>query len=226
MQNRSQVAEIEQLTKSFGRAVALDSVSFTIRPGELIVLLGHNGAGKTTLLDLMAGLLEPSSGRVRISDEQPGSLRARRATAYVLDTPILYDDLSLLEHLEYISRLHGVENWQEVGEPLLAQLRLTERAHDLPSRFSHGLKQRVSILLALARPFSLVLMDEPFSNLDAESKEAAYDLIERTAQSGASAVIATHYLDFVPRASRCLALRDGTLIYDGVASMSTVRSLV
>jgi len=214
------------LTKDYGDLLALDALDLGVAAGEAVVLVGPNGSGKTTFLRLAAGLLEPSDGTVTVADQPSGSLPARAATSFLPDSPVLYDDLDVREHAEYVGRLHGVDDWASRTDALLARLGLADRADDLPSRFSRGLRQKTSILLGLVRPFQLLLVDEPFVGLDAPGQAALLDLLDEAAAGGAAVVVATHQLDFVHRASRCVALRDGRLIYDGPAAADEVLRLV
>jgi ABC-2 type transport system ATP-binding protein len=218
--------EAEGLTKVYGDLVALEPLDLVIPDGQRVVLVGHNGSGKTTLLRMAAGLLEPSSGEVRIVGAPAGSLDSRAAVSYLPDSPVLYDDLSVLEHIEYVCRLHDAEDWQERAVGLLAELGLSERADDLPSRFSRGMRQKTAILLGLIRPFSVLLVDEPFVGLDPPGRSAFIDLLDDASAAGATVVVATHQLDYVSRADRCIALRDGAVIYDGPPGEVDVAALV
>ena len=174
-----------------------------------MALVGPNGAGKSTLLACVAGLLEPSEGEVRVAGAIAGSLPARAATSYLGDEPVLYDDLSLEEHLEYVARLHGLEDWERPAADLVTRLGLDERVDDLPAHFSKGMRQKTSIALGLLRPFELLLADEPFDGLDPPSREVLTDLLTEAAASGAAVIVSTHRLDIAERASRCIALFDG-----------------
>jgi ABC-2 type transport system ATP-binding protein len=203
------------LAKTYGDLTALEPLDLMIPEGERVVIVGHNGSGKTTLLRMAAGLLDPSAGEVRVVGAAAGTLEARAAVSYLSDNPVLYDDLSVLEHLEYVCRLHGAEDWEERGVGLLAEMGLSERADDLPSRFSRGLRQKTAIVLGLIRPFSVLLVDEPFVGLDPPGRAAFIDLLADASESGATVIVATHQLDYVQRADRVIALRDGAVIYDG-----------
>jgi ABC-type multidrug transport system ATPase subunit len=217
--------EARGLSKTYGDLVALEPLDLVIPDGQRVVLVGHNGSGKTTFLRMAAGLLEPSSGEVTIIGAPAGSLDARAAVSYLPDNPVLYDDLSLLEHVEYVCRLHDAEDWQERAVGLLAELGLDERADDLPSRFSRGMRQKTAILLGLIRPFSVLLVDEPFVGLDPPGRSAFVDLLDDASRAGATVVVATHQLDFVSRADRCVALRDGAVVYDGPPGQVDVATL-
>jgi ABC-type multidrug transport system ATPase subunit len=194
--------------------------------GQHVALVGHNGSGKTTLLRMAAGLLDPSRGEVRIMGRSAGTIEARRALSWLSDSPTFYDDLSLWEHLEYVSRLHGVDEWQTRAEELLERLQLTARRDDIPTTFSRGLRQKSAIALGMARPFTVLLVDEPFVGLDANGKTTLLELLDEAAAGGATLVVATHELTFVNKVGRLLALRDGALVYDGSPADADVHALV
>jgi ABC-2 type transport system ATP-binding protein len=205
----------EAVTKTYGDLVALEPLDLVVPDGQRVILVGHNGSGKTTLLRMAAGLLEPSGGAITIFGEPAGSLDARAAISYLPDNPVLYDDLSVMEHIEFVCQLHEAEDWQERAVGLLAELGLAERADDLPSRFSRGLRQKTAILLGLIRPFSVLLVDEPFIGLDPPGRAAFIDLLDDAGSAGATVVVATHQLDYAKKTDRCVGLRDGAVIYDG-----------
>jgi ABC-2 type transport system ATP-binding protein len=203
------------LERHYGDLTALAGIDLTVRAGEMVALVGPNGAGKSTFLGLAAGLLTPSDGSVEVAGSPAGSLEARAATSFLPDSPSLYDDLSLDEHLEYVARLHGAEDWQERAADLLERLGLADRAGDLPVKFSRGMRQKSSIALAFVRDFSLLLADEPFDGLDPASREAFGALIDDVVAGGAAVVVSTHRADVLERAHRCIALYDGSVSYDG-----------
>lgn len=215
-----------ELAKDYGDGPALYPLSVRVAPGERVALIGHNGSGKTTLLRMAAGLLEPASGSVAIFGHPTGSIEARRHLSFISDTPTFYDDLSVWEHLEYTARLHGMTTWEQRAADLLGSLGIYERADDLPTRFSRGLKQKAAIAIAVLRPFDILLVDEPFVGLDAEGKEALLELFEDAHRAGAALVVATHELGFVTTAQRTIALRDGQLVFDGDSSTAQARQLV
>jgi len=220
------VLAIDELAKDYGDDLGLKPTSFDVAAGELVLLVGPNGAGKSTLLGLCAGVLEPTGGTVTVDGSPAGTSDARAATSVIPDNPVLYDDLSVLEHAEYVSRMHGVEDWEARSRFLLDTLRLDGRADDLPSRFSRGLRQKTSVLLGLVRPFDLLLVDEPFVGLDAPGQAALVELLAGAVADGAAVVVSSHQLDLADRASRCIGLRDGQVVHDGAAGADTVRRLV
>jgi ABC-type multidrug transport system ATPase subunit len=203
------------LSREYGDFLALDSFQIDLLPGQLVALVGPNGAGKTTFLTLAAGLLEPTAGTLEIEGAAAGSIAARGAVSYLPDTPVFYDDLSLGEHLEYVAALHGVSDDGARSHQLLERLGLGDWGDSLPSEFSHGMRQKASIALALVRPFSLLLADEPFDGLDPPSRDVLFLLLREAREAGAAVVVSTHRHDVVGSADRCLALRGGELAYDG-----------
>jgi ABC-type multidrug transport system ATPase subunit len=215
-----------RVAKAYGDLVALEPLDLDVPAGQQLALIGHNGSGKTTLLRMAAGLLEPSGGSIDIFGAPAGSLDARAALSYLPDSPVLYDDLSVLEHVEYTCRLHGHEDWEDHAAALVTRLGLAPRVEDLPSRFSRGLRQKTAIALALIRPFEVLLVDEPFVGLDPPGREAFSELIAEAVAAGATVVIATHQLDYVARVDRCVALSDGAVVYDGPPGDVDVTDLV
>ncbi len=158
--------------------------------------------------------------------EPAGSLPARAATSWLSDSRVLYDDLSVREHLEYVARLLGVEGWEERAEDLVDRLGLGARADQLPSRFSRGLRQKAALAVGLVRPFRLLLVDEPFVGLDGPGRAGLIELLEEAAGGGAAVVVSTHQLQLADHATRCLALRDGEQVYDGAPSRDVIAKLV
>jgi ABC-type multidrug transport system ATPase subunit len=158
--------------------------------------------------------------------EPAGAPDARAAVSYLPDEPVLYDDLSVREHMAYVAALHGVDADLDDIDELLDRLGLIDRGDDLPARFSRGLRQKTSIAVGLLRPFQLLLVDEPFVGLDAPGKAAMLELLDEAHEAGAAVVVATHDPAYVERVDRCLALRDGELVHDGPATPADVLALV
>ncbi|MGH9089009.1 MAG: ABC transporter ATP-binding protein [Acidimicrobiales bacterium] len=211
----SLLLEVTSVTKTFADVEVVRQVNFCVRPGERVALVGLNGAGKSTLLRILAGLSEPTKGTIRIDGEEPGTISARALTSFIPDNPILYDDLSLAEHVEYVARLHETDNWREMSDFLVRSFALEDRLEDLPATFSRGLRQKTALVLGFVRPSSLLLIDEPFVGLDRPGRNSLLDLIDGAAEDGTAVIVATHQDDFLGRADRCLGIFDGRLTYDG-----------
>lgn len=214
------------LAKTYDELVALAPLELTVGIGESIALIGHNGSGKSTFLRMAAGLLDPTGGDLEIHGFGLGDVEARATTSFLPDDPVLYDDLSLREHAEYISRLHGGDGFDDYAESLCERLGLADRIDDLPARFSRGLRQKTSVVLALVRPFSLLLVDEPFVGLDQPGKLVLLELLDEVHADGAASLVATHDPAYVDRVDRSIALRDGAVVFDGQASVDQVLGLV
>ena len=209
------MVEAVDLTKDYSGTVALHPLDLRIMTGETVALLGHNGSGKTTFIKMAVGVLDPSGGSVTVAGHAAGSMGARAALSYLADTPSFYDDLSVWEHLEYVARLHGMAEWEQRAADLLGELGIYDRADDLPSTFSRGLRQKAAIALAFIRPFQLMLIDEPFVGLDVTGRDALLELFDEAASGGATLVVATHELKFAQRSQRLVVLADGAVVHDG-----------
>jgi len=202
------------LVKDYAGARALGPLDVTVGAGELVALVGHNGAGKSTLLRLAAGLLDRTSGELTVCGERPGTLAARRRVSFVPDTPVLYEDLGAGELVEFVARMHDPSGWRERAAGALERLELGGRVDQLPGQLSRGLRQRLALAVGLARPFSLLLLDEPFGPLDAASSDVVATLLAEHAAAGAAVVVSSHQPDLLRAATRTLTLRDGELVHD------------
>lgn len=142
--------------------------------------------------------------------------------SYLSDQPVFYDDLSVWEHLEYIARLHGTDGWEQQAVDLVEMVGLTPRVDDLPMTFSRGLKQKAAIAMAFARPFDVLLVDEPFVGLDRTGRDALLELFRLAHADGATLVVATHDLSTVRMSDRLIALSAGELAFDGAPDAADV----
>jgi len=214
------------LTKDYGGALALAPLDLVVPAGQRVSLIGHNGSGKTTLIRLLTGMLEPSAGSASVAGHPAGSIEARAALALLADQPVFYDDLSVREHLEYIARLHGRVEWEQRADELLEAIGLTDRADELPSTFSRGLRQKAAACLAFVRPFQVMVVDEPFVGLDRAGRDALLGLFRVAHSGGSTLVIATHELATVAESERIVALRDGAVVFDGGPGEADLDELV
>ncbi|MGB3410976.1 MAG: ABC transporter ATP-binding protein [Microthrixaceae bacterium] len=211
------VVSLDGVAKEYGDVGALAPVDLQVEAGESVVLVGHNGSGKSTLLSIVAGMLEPSDGEVRVHGQEPDSMYVRQRRSWLPDNPVLYDDLSVREHLEYTIRMHGGDGDEPIIDDLIERLGLGGREDDLPSQFSRGLRQKAAAAVALVRPFTLLLVDEPFVGLDAAGRKSFLGLLDEAREGGATILVATHDPEVIDRFERGLVLDDGHLIHDGPA---------
>ncbi|HSS05250.1 MAG TPA: heme ABC exporter ATP-binding protein CcmA [Solirubrobacterales bacterium] len=182
------------LRRDFGERPALDGVDLTLDTGETLVVLGPNGAGKTTLLRILATLLRPSSGEVRVLGAHlPGEAwKARGRIGFLGHEALLYRDLSGRENLRFQAKLHGMRGEAaeaRIGE-LLAAVGMERRAEQHIAELSAGMRQRLAVCRCVLHEPELLLLDEPDSNLDAEGRELARELIGPG--EGRTRVLATH----------------------------------
>jgi heme exporter protein A len=182
------------LRRDFGESTALDGVGFELAAGESLVVLGPNGAGKTTLLRILAALLRPGGGEVRVLGAQlPGEAwKARGRIGFLGHDALLYRDLSGRENLRFHARLHGMrgEAAEARIDALLAAVGMQRRAEQRVAELSAGMRQRLAVCRCVLHEPELLLLDEPDSNLDAEGRELARELIGPG--EGRTRVLVTH----------------------------------
>jgi ABC-2 type transport system ATP-binding protein len=223
------VLNAEHLTRRFGDRVAVDDVSFDLAPGEVFALLGPNGAGKTTILRMLAGLIGPTSGSVRIDGEAltgESASRFRARIGFLTETPGLWDNLSVHQNLYTYARLYGLPAPDAVVAEALELFELTDRALERPARLSKGLRQRIALARCLLHKPRIVLLDEPTSGLDPASAREVRDLIVRLRDEGRSILICTHNLDEVDRLADRVAVLRARLIAVGTPAALRQRLLV
>jgi heme exporter protein A len=208
------VVEIEGLGRRFGRRWAVADVDLTLRAGECLAVFGPNGAGKTTLLRILAGLLEPSAGRARVAGlTLPGGAAARAAVGLISHHSMLYPVLTARENVEFTARLYGVRDPEAAALAALAQMRVRDRAETPVRQLSRGLQQRVSIARAFVHRPRVVLLDEPFTGLDAAGAAVLGDALGELTRSGAALVLVTHSLDEgLALATRTAVMREGRVV--------------
>ena len=194
--------ETAALGRRYGRLVALADLSLAVAAGECVALIGANGSGKSTAVRTIAGLLEPSEGTVRVCGvdphREPDAEQARAALALVPDTPLLYDDLTVRQHLELVTLSHGVVD-DDVDDrigSLLERLSLTARAEFLPRELSRGMRQKTLLACALIRPASVPVLDEPVVGLDPPSQSLLHELLSERRRGGAAVLFTTHQMTF------------------------------
>jgi heme exporter protein A len=208
----SPLLEARGIRRAFGARVVLRGLDLTLARGETLAIVGPNGAGKSTLLRILAGLIKPSAGEVtlegmKLTPSEPGS---RRTVGLLSHRSLLYDDLTVFENLVFAARLMGVADPKLAAKFALAEVDLSARADDSPRTLSRGLLQRAALARALIHKPRLLLLDEPFTGLDAVASERLQRLLRQRRPAGLGTVVVTHQVaevwDF---ADRVVALVDG-----------------
>lgn len=189
------LVEARGLTRSYGPVRALRGVDLTMHGGEVLLVLGPNGAGKSTLLRSLAGLLRPQAGTVRIMGRTLGRDQpdARRPIGLLSHQSLLYDELTLLENLLFTARLYDVPDPRTRAEAALAGQGLLDRKDDRPRNLSRGMQQRAAIARALLHDPAVLLLDEPFTGLDAVAGDRLRVLLRDHCRSDRALVIVTHH---------------------------------
>lgn len=185
--------EARSLSVDYGHRRILRSLTFAIRPGEIVELRGGNGSGKTTLLRCLAGIVRPTLGHVTWFGEPAGCCTAMRKWLGVLaHESSLYSHLTLAENLLFVARVCGVERPRERVAEALREVGLADRSHCTPPKVSRGMRQRVSIARAFLHRPRIVLLDEPFSGLDAAGRDWLVARLARARDDGQTVCLATH----------------------------------
>lgn len=188
--------EVQNLSKSYGKSKAVDSVSFFVPDGQIGILLGPNGAGKSTIIKSIAGLLR-YQGRVGIQGIAAKTTEAKRVFAYVPEIPAMFDALTVREHVEYVRRAYSSDITDEEVEALLQRFELLDKQEKLGNELSKGMMQKVSICCALAVRPKVLLLDEPMVGLDPKAIRELKDTVLEQKAAGTTVLISTHMLDMV-----------------------------
>ncbi len=201
---------LDRVSKLFGAFAALRSISVDLEPGRCYVLIGENGAGKSTLLRILAGLLRPTYGTVTVfGNSEPHVVRAR--IGYMSHAPMLYDELTAKENLQYFAHLYSGQKRLSPAEAL-RQVGLDPELSRPVGQYSQGMRQRTSLARVLLPIPELLLLDEPFSNMDVDSARQMVELLAGFRQGNRTIVITTHQRDMAaPIADWVLRLRAGRL---------------
>jgi len=220
--------ETRNLVKRYGDKVAVDNVSFDVYAGEVFGFLGPNGAGKTTTIKMIVGLLQPTSGTVKVAgyDVQSQSRLAKASSGYVPDTPNLYAKLTGRELLRFVSDLYDLNRHQATRrmDELLRMFELASAADDTIDSYSHGMQQKTSLAAALMHDPRVLVLDEPTVGLDPRSARLIKDILGQLAERGAAVMLSTHILEIAERMCNRIGIIDkGRLI--AVGTMDELRTL-
>lgn len=213
--------EIKNVSKTYnGKKKVLKNVSFKIESGEIFAFIGHNGAGKTTMIKSIMGILDFEEGDILIDNksikEEP--LECKRIMAYVPDNPDLYENMKAIDFINFICDMYEVpENIRRENTTKYAKMfEIEDKLNDDISSFSHGMKQKVALIAALAHNPKVLIMDEPFVGLDPKAVYDMKEIMRDMAKDGKTIFFSTHILDVAEKlCDRVAIIKDGTIVKVG-----------
>ena len=228
MQNDTPFIKTQHLVKKFGEKIAVNDVSFEVLGGEIFGFLGPNGAGKTTTIKMIVGLLQPTSGDIKVGgyDTQTQTLQAKAISGYVPDEPNLYAKLTGKELLQFVGDLYGIEPSQIARrtEELFRLFDLSQAGDETIDSYSHGMQQKTALATALVHDPKVLVLDEPTIGLDPKSARLIKDILRQMAERGAAVFLSTHILEIAERmCDRIGIINQGRLI--AVGSMDELRTM-
>jgi ABC-2 type transport system ATP-binding protein len=210
--------EVTEFHKAYRGAVAVEALSFEVRPGQIMGLLGPNGAGKTTTMRAISGIIPPTRGRLVVAGQDVSAepVAAKRLLAYVPDEPKLFDALTVWEHLQFIASAYRLTNFEADAAALLDQFQLTPKRNALAQELSRGMRQKVAICCAYLHRPTAILFDEPITGLDPHGIRTMKESIRQRAAEGAAVVISSHLLSLIEDlCTHLLILHHGRRIFSG-----------
>ena len=225
---RSPLIEAQDLCKKYGTKCAVSNVNLSVFGGEVFGFLGPNGAGKTTTIKMIVGLLQPTSGTVKVAgyDMQSQPLQAKINSGYVPDTPNLYSKLSARELLRFVGDLYSMEP-RKINhriEELLRMFSLDDVGDNLIDSYSHGMQQKASLAAALMHDPKVLVLDEPTVGLDPKSARLIKDVLRQLADRGSAVFVTTHILEIAEHmCDRIGIINQGKLI--AIGSMDELRAM-
>ena len=209
--------EVEGLTKSFSGRTVVRDLTMRVKRGQIYGFLGPNGSGKTTTLRMLCGLLTPDSGRGRALgfDIRTQSEEIKRHVGYMTQRFSLYQDLSILENLEFVARVYGLADPSGEARGAIARLGLTGRERQLAGELSGGWKQRLALGACILPKPELLLLDEPTAGVDPKARREFWGEIHKLAAEGMSVLVSTHYMDEAERCHEIAYIAYGHLLAQG-----------
>ena len=221
MPSDKDVIAVEQVSRTFGPVTAVDGLSLTLKPGEVLGFLGSNGAGKTTTIKMLLGLLRPTAGRISVFGGDPADPQTRRRVGYMPETAYYYPYLNARELLAFYGRLCGLDGRtvRERTDRLLEEVELAEAAKRPLKTYSKGMLQRAGIAQALLADPDLLVLDEPFTGLDPLARIRFRRLLQRLRDEGKSIFFSSHELGETELlCDRVAIMKKGRCFYDGPVS--------
>ena len=209
---------IRNVSKSYdGKVKVLDNVSFDIKDGEIFAFIGHNGAGKTTMIKSIIGLLDFDSGDIIINNYSIKSdpIKCKKEMAYVPDNPDLYENMRAIDFINFVCDMYDVSNRDDIIK-YAKIFEIDDKLYNDISSFSHGMKQKVALIAALAHNPNVIIMDEPFVGLDPKAVYDVKEIMKKMAHEGKIIFFSTHILDVAEKlCDRVAIIKDGKIVKIG-----------
>ncbi len=219
---------VNDLGYQYGANPVLENVSFQIPEASLAALVGRNGSGKSTLLRCLAGWMVPTRGTIEVNGKSPfrGEKQYREQVIFVPDTPDFYDELTAWDHLQLVSQLYRIENWQERSRELLKQFQLYESRLAFPFTFSRGMRYKLALCMAFVVAPPLLLLDEPFGPLDSLISRHLWHMLRDYCADGKTVLFSSHVLSDAGHPDIFVVLREQhASVLDG-AQVSTLAGVL
>ena len=218
--------EIKNVTKKYGEKVALNDVSFNVEDGEIFAFIGHNGAGKTTLIKSIVGIHDFDEGDILINGKsiKEDSIACKMEMAYVPDNPELYENMKAIDFIDFVCDMYDVSSEERSSNitKYAKMFEIEENLNDTISSFSHGMKQKVAVIAALAHNPKILIMDEPFVGLDPKAVYDMKEVMSEMIKEGKTIFFSTHILDVAEKlCSRVAIIKNGKLVK--VGSMKQIK---
>jgi len=215
--------KVIELTGGYTKKPVLKNISFEVNRNEIVGLIGLNGAGKSTTIKHIIGLMEPQKGKIEINGNTffDDREKYRKQFSFIPETPILYEELTLYEHLQLTAMAYGLdeETFENRLEPLLKEFRMEKRLKWFPAHFSKGMKQKVMIMCAFLVQPSLYIIDEPFVGLDPLAIHSLLELMNKAKEAGSGILMSTHILATAERyCDSFIILHEGEIRAKGTLS--------
>jgi ABC-type multidrug transport system ATPase subunit len=206
--------EVKNLTKDYGKVIGANDVSLVAKPGEITILLGSNGAGKSTTIKSIIGLLK-FKGSIKICGFDNMSVEAKKRFGYIPETPVLYDLLTIQEHVDFIGNAYQIDNYQQIADKYLTLFKLTEKKKTIAKELSKGMRQKLSMILALMTNPQALLVDEPMMGLDPNSIQDTLQILSTLRDEGVSILMSTHIIDMVDDVwDHAIIMKQGHILAD------------
>ena len=218
--------EIKNVTKKYGDKVAIKDINFNVNDGDIFAFIGHNGAGKTTLIKAIVGIHDFEEGEILINGKsiKKDSIACKKEMAFIPDNPELYDNMTAAEFINFMCDMYEIDEKtrKENIEKYSKMFEIQDNLNDLIGSFSHGMKQKVALIAALAHNPKVLVMDEPFVGLDPIAVHGVKEIMNEMVKEGKIIFYSTHILDVAEKlCSRVAIIKKGELVK--VGSMAEIK---